>query len=241
MGARGSTISWARSAPGTTRSAHAADSAAGWNTIAGFLGRIRDAIVQYQEVGGRAYFRNVGSTHNDGIEFGLTARPITGLKVFGSYTFANYEFADYKVLNGAAVDTLDGNRLPGVPRHFARVGLRAEPGWGVAVAVDHTLSSSVYADDANTVRVDGWGAGVTNVRVNWNGNLGRAVIRPFAAVNNLFDKQYVGSVTINGFDRVVNAPECWSRPPESTSISGRKWGGGRDGEVLRMMTRWSPV
>jgi iron complex outermembrane receptor protein len=181
--------------------------------VAGFLGRIRDAIVQYQEVGGRAYFRNVGKTHNDGIELGLTASPMSGLEVFGSYTFAHYEFADYKVVSGAAVDTLDGNRLPGVPRHFARIGLRARPGWGVAVDVDHTLSSFIYADDANSVKVDGWGAGVTNVRVSWDGRLGRAVFRPFAAVNNLFDKQYVGSVTINGFDRVVNAPRVLEPAP----------------------------
>ena len=182
-------------------------------SIAGFLGRIRDAIVQYQEVGGRAYFRNVGQTHNDGLELGLTARPITGLKIFGSYTFANYGFADYKVVNGTEVDTLDGNRLPGVPRHFARVGLRAEPGWGLAVDVDHTLSSFIYADDANTVKVDGWGAGVTNVRVSWSGELGSAVFRPFAAVNNLFDKQYVGSVTINGFDRLINVPRVLEPAP----------------------------
>jgi len=193
-------------------------------SIAGFLGRIRDAIVQYQEVGGRAYFRNVGQTHNDGIELGLTARPITGLKIFGSYTFANYEFADYKVVNGTTVDTLDGNRLPGVPRHFARVGLRAEPGWGLAVDVDHTLSSFIYADDANTVKVDGWGAGVTNVRVSWNGELGRAVVRPFVAVNNLFDKQYVGSVTINGFDRLANAPRVLEPAPGINFYVGAELG-----------------
>jgi len=182
-------------------------------SVAGFLGRISDAIVQYQEVGGRAYFRNVGKTHNDGIELGLTATPIRGLRVFGSYTFASYVFTDYKVLSTAGVDTLDGNRLPGVPRHFARVGLRAEPGWGLAVDVDQTMSSFIYADDANTVKVDGWGAGVTNVRVSWDGDLGRAVVRPFVAVNNLFDKQYVGSVTINGFDRLVNAPRVLEPAP----------------------------
>jgi len=182
-------------------------------TVAGFLGRIHDAIVQYQEVGGRAYFRNVGKTHNDGIELGLTVKPIAGLKAFGSYTFAHYVFADYKVVNGAAVDTLDGNQLPGVPRHFARIGLRAEPGWGVAIDLDHTLSSSLFADDSNTVKVDGWGSGVTNIRVSWNGELGRAVVRPFVAVNNLFDKQYVGSVTINGFDRLANAPRVLEPAP----------------------------
>jgi outer membrane receptor protein involved in Fe transport len=49
--------------------------------------------------------------------------------------------------------------------------------------------------------------------VSWNGELGRAVVRPFVAVNNLFDKQYVGSVTINGFDRLANAPRVLEPAP----------------------------
>jgi outer membrane receptor protein involved in Fe transport len=32
-------------------------------------------------------------------------------------------------------------------------------------------------------------------------------------VNNLFDKQYVGSVTINGFDRLANAPRVLEPAP----------------------------
>jgi iron complex outermembrane receptor protein len=182
-------------------------------SIAGFLGRIRDAIVQFQEVGGRAFFRNAGKTHNDGMEVGITVTPVPALRAYGSYTYSHYTFADYKAVTPAGVAVFDGNRLPGVPDHFARVGVRAEPGWGVALDIDHTLSSSLFADDSNTVRIDGWGAGVTNLRLSWSGGLGRAVARPFVAVNNLFDKRYIGSVTINGFDRVANVPRVIEPAP----------------------------
>src|SRR5581483_10990153 len=75
-------------------------------SVAGFLGRVRDAIVQFQEVGGRAFFRNAGRTHNDGVEVGISVEPSPRLRVFGSYTFADYTFAEYA--------DVTGNRLPGV-------------------------------------------------------------------------------------------------------------------------------
>ncbi len=181
----------------------------------GFITRVSDAIVQFSEVGGRAFFRNAGKTHNDGVEVGLSVSPIPGLRLNAAYTFANYTFADYTFLSGGTLVVLDGNRLPGVPEHFARFGVRSEPGYGFAVDLDHTLSSSVFADDANSFAVpqSDWGAGVTNLRVSWNGESGRAVVRPFAGVNNLFDKAYVGSVTINGFDRLANAPRVIEPAP----------------------------
>ncbi len=182
-------------------------------SFAGFLGRIRDAIVQFQEVGGRAFFRNAGKTHNDGLEVGVTLTPVSALRLYGSYTYAHYTFADYEAVTPAGVARFNGNRLPGVPDHFARLGVRGEPGWGLALDLDHTLSSSVFADDSNTVKISSWGAGVTNVRLSWSGELGRAVARPFVAVNNLFDKRYIGSVTINGFDRVANVPRVIEPAP----------------------------
>jgi iron complex outermembrane receptor protein len=194
--------------------------------VAGFLGRISDAIVQFQEVGGRAFFRNAGKTHNDGLELGLSVRPVRGLRLFGTYTYANYIFADYKVVSPAGVDTLDGKRLPGVPKHFARFGMRGDLGRGFAVDVDHTLSSSLYADDDNTLAnfIEGWGAGVTNLRVSWRGEAGRAMVNPFIGINNLFNKRYIASVTINGFDRVVNAPRVIEPAPEINLYIGGEIG-----------------
>jgi iron complex outermembrane receptor protein len=195
-------------------------------SAAAFLTRVSDAIVQFSEVGGRAFFRNAGKTHNDGVELGLSVSPLPQFRLSAAYTYANYTFADYRFLNGTETIVLDGNRLPGVPKHFARFGLRSEPGYGFAVDIDHTLSSSVFSDDANTLegRVEDWGAGVTNLRVSWSGERGSAIIRPFVGLNNLFDKAYVGSVTINGFDRVVNAPRVIEPAPGINVYVGAELG-----------------
>ncbi|MFL5494626.1 MAG: TonB-dependent receptor family protein [Gemmatimonadales bacterium] len=163
-----------------------------------FIGRITDAIVQQQEVGGRAFFVNAGKTHNDGAEIGLSLTPVTGLTLNGAYTFAHYRFA--------TGDSLDGNRLPGVPDHFWRLGLRTSLPGGIYVDADHTLSSSLAADDANTIVVDSWGAGVTNLRVGWTGTVGTMQLSPFVGFNNLWDRRYIGSVTVNGVGGRVLEP-----------------------------------
>jgi iron complex outermembrane receptor protein len=186
-------------------------------SVAGFLGRISDAIVPYTEVGGRAYFQNAGKLHNDGIEVGLSGEPLRGVRIFGSYTYAHYRFEEYRRVTGTTVDTLDGKTLPGIPAAFIRLGLRTRFLGHGALDLDHTISSSVFADDRNTLYVNGWGKkavgapegfglGVTNLRISWNQPLGSGRIAPFLGVNNLWDKQYVGSVVVNGINGRVFEP-----------------------------------
>lgn len=166
-------------------------------SVALFLGRITDAIVQFQEIGGSAFFQNAGKTHNDGAEIGLSLTPVSWLTLNGAYTYSHFRFADYKVVSGAAIDTLDGNRLPGVLEHFWRFGLRSSFEPGFFVDADHTISSSVVADDANNVFVDAWGARVTNLRVGWSGEAGTMQLVPFVGINNLWNRRYISAVTAN--------------------------------------------
>ncbi|HXW97708.1 MAG TPA: TonB-dependent receptor [Gemmatimonadales bacterium] len=178
-------------------------------TVTGFIDRITDAIVPYQEVSGRAYYTNAGQVKNDGLELGLSGRPLDRLRLFGNYTYSNFRFGAYRLVNGATTTVLDGKRVPGVPKGFIRLGLRAGPVDGFSVDIDHTMATSVYADDQNTLYVDGLGStpkgqvpglgnGVTNARLSWEGRAGGAWVRPFLAVNNIWDRRYVGSLTING-------------------------------------------
>jgi len=166
-------------------------------SVAFFLGRVTDAIVQQAEVGGRAFFRNAGRTHNDGAEVGLTLSPVSALTLSAAYTYARYRFAD---------EALNGNRLPGVPEHFWRLGLRSILPAGFYADADHTISTSVAADDVNTIIVPAWGAGVTNLRVGWAGDIGTLTLAPFLGLNNLWDRRYIGSVTLNGLGGRVIEP-----------------------------------
>jgi iron complex outermembrane recepter protein len=170
---------------------------------------IQNAIVQAEEQDGRAYFENAGQLRHRGIELGLDAQATRWLRARVAYTYSASTFRRYRIRNGAGTDTLDGNRVPGVPRHLAQVTLQATRG-PVRIELEQRLVSDQAANDLNTITVPGWGAGVTTARVATRfplgGRAGRVTVSPFAAVINLFDHRYVGSVNVNGFGGRVFEP-----------------------------------
>ncbi len=66
----------------------------------------------------------------------------------------------------------------------------------------------MYSDDANSAAtgVDSWGAGVTNLRIGWSGGAGVVELAPFLGLNNLWDRRYIGSLTLNGLGGRVFEP-----------------------------------
>ena len=178
----------------------------GWHySLSVFSTGIRDAIIQAREQDGRAFFQNAGRVRNRGLEAGLGAQPAPWLRLQGAYTLADYEFTEYRIPNGAVTDTLDGKRLAGVPKHFFRATATITAG-ALVLEADQMTAGEMYGDDRNTLKVDGWGAGVTSLRVSASLTRGTMRLEPFGAVNNLFDRRYVGSVNINGFGGRVLEP-----------------------------------
>jgi iron complex outermembrane receptor protein len=171
-----------------------------------FLGRIDDALVPFSEIGGRSFFTNAGRLHNDGAELGIRVAAEETWEIAAAYTYARYRFHRYRIVSGATTDTLDGNQLPGVPRHHLRILARANLLRRLSLELEQQISSSLFADDGNTVKVPGWGAGVTTFRGSWNVDSGTFHLLPFFGVNNVFDRPYVSSVTVNGFGGRVYEP-----------------------------------
>ena len=177
--------------------------------VALFESRASDAIVQFLESGGRAFFRNAGRTRSRGVEVGVSAALARWLTARGAYTVADHRFADYAVpsatLPAPALDTLDGNRLAGVPDRTWRVALQAQVrGW--ALDVEHSFQGASWGNDANTVRVADWGRGQLNLRASWSGTVLGHRLEPFVALQNALDERYVGAVTLNGFGGRVLEP-----------------------------------
>jgi serine/threonine protein kinase/outer membrane receptor protein involved in Fe transport len=156
-----------------------------------------NAIIQFLQSGGSAYFQNAGRTRNDGLELGLEERVTPWVDLNLAWTATKYRFVNYIFPVGAAVDTLNGKKPAGVPDEFVRVGVRTHwKSW--SLDADETWSSSMYADDQDTQVVPGWGQGELNVRATWTTYAGGLRVQPFASVNNLLNQSYIGSVTING-------------------------------------------
>jgi iron complex outermembrane receptor protein len=166
--------------------------------IVGYLTRTRDAIVPFREVSGRTYYRNAGQTRTRGAEATLTLPVVAQLHALATLTLTDARFASYRVTSGSTVDTLDGRRVPGIPLAVFRVGLRGDLGAGWWVDGEQALSSGQYADDDNLLRADGWGLGITTLRLGWHGHLGATAFEPYLGAANLLDRRYVGSVTVNG-------------------------------------------
>jgi iron complex outermembrane receptor protein len=162
-----------------------------------FRTRVRDAIIQFQETNGRAFFRNAGRTRSTGAEVGLTATVSSIIELRGAYTQSRYLFDTYRIERGATTDTLDGKRLAGIPESFVRAGLRTHAR-GLTLDADWTWSDWLWGDDRNTVRVEDWGRGRVDVRLGWTGILRGAHVSPFVVVNNAANQRYVGSITLNG-------------------------------------------
>lgn len=170
---------------------------ASWN-LAVYRANVRNAIVQSRVVDGTAFFENAGRTTNFGIEAGgsLAVGRVATLNL--AYTWSDLKFADYRQTTGLRVDTLDGKQLPGVPPQQLRVGIRSGVVRGFVIDADQTWTSALFADDLNTIRVPGWGTGVTNVRASWSGTRSGYRLEPFVGVLNAQNVAYVGAVTVNG-------------------------------------------
>ncbi len=173
-----------------------------WSAAA-YLGVVTDALVQFEEIGGRAFFRNAGRLRQDGIEAAVSGSAWRWARLSAAYTWAHHRYARYRIGDDGTTDPFDGNRVPGVPEHYLRLAALLEPVPGLTLDLEHTLAAELYADDANLIEVPGWGPGVTGVRATWSVRTRHGEVMPFLGINNLWARRYVGSVTVNGaFGRV---------------------------------------
>ena len=187
---------------------------------------VRDALIQAREQDGRAFFQNAGRTRHQGIEAGLQVRPLTGLSLQGAWTLSDLGFTRFRVTNGGVTDTLDGNRLPGVPLHQLRLGVRSALG-PVTLDLDQTLTGAVWADDRNTQQAASWGAGITGLRATWALGNGRLGGQPFVGVENLFNRRYISAVTVNGFGGRVFEPGASRQIHAGATFDLGNWSTGR--------------
>lgn len=174
-----------------------------------FESRTRDAIVQFLESGGRAFFRNAGRTRSRGAELGVQAVLARWLVANGTWTRADHRFIEYRVPSASqpvpALDTLDGNAMAGIPAHSWRASLVASARGGT-LEVEQTSQGASWGDDRNGIRVPGWGSGQLNLRGSWRVEVAGWRVEPFASWQNLLDERYVGAVTLNGFGGRVLEP-----------------------------------
>ena len=104
------------------------------------------------------------------------------------------EFVDEFTTGSVVVPA--GARLPAVPSKQAYGELAWVPGgfYGLDTAVEVQYVDKLYVNDRNTDAAPAWT--VVNARIGFAQKSGAATWREFVRVNNIFDRNYSGSVIV---------------------------------------------
>lgn len=157
--------------------------------------RTDDEIAVDSNVGGRSIFRNVGATQRRGLESSYRQQVTSAWSTLVALTWLDAEFRDS--FGGGAGAVAAGNKLPGVPNRQ----LYAELAWvpdrvqGPFAGLELVHAGRIYVNDVNTDSASS--ATLGNLRAGWRFPLGDWQLTTLARIDNLTDKQYVGSVIVN--------------------------------------------
>lgn len=164
--------------------------------VALFHIELADELVPFELPGfpGRTFFSNAGESERTGLETAVSWQGERGFGVDASWTWSDFTFDSFTDESGT---NFGGNELPGVPEHFGFVGITYESEGGLYARLESRYSGSLFADNANEVRVGSYA--VTSFRVSRDFVHGPWQIRPYLGVNNLFDERYYGHVRTNAF------------------------------------------
>ena len=163
--------------------------------VALFYTRVNDEIVtgEPQLNTDRSTYANAGKSTRQGIELSIQQQLTDSLSGYLAYTWLDARFDRYRSSNG---DDLAGNRLPGVPRHSLYAELAWQPTDGFSTALEMQSLSQRYANDTNSADAPGYAA--FNWRASYRKQLGHWQLEPFARIDNLTDREYIGSLIVNG-------------------------------------------
>lgn len=159
-----------------------------------------DEIVPADNRGGRASFANAGNTRREGVEAGIDARlagPWTYALTFNWLRARFTEPFSYRVVS-AGVEQVQrveaGNRIPGIPQAngYAELAWNGVDGRVIA-ALEARASDSIATDDRNTDHAPG--DAQFALRLQWRA--AGSGWRGFVRLDNLLDRDFVGSVIVN--------------------------------------------
>ena len=153
-------------------------------------------IVTDTATGGRTTFKNAGKTRRRGAEVTWDGRYRYGLQTHVALTWLRAEFVDSFTTGSPPAIVPAGARLPAVPSKQAYGELAWIPGYrsGLDTAVEVQYVDKLYVNDRNTDAAPAWA--VMNARLGFSQTHGSATWREFVRVNNIFDRNYAGSVIV---------------------------------------------
>lgn len=160
-------------------------------------------IVVNSAAGGRTDYKNAPGTRREGIEASWTSRLPGGFETYVSYTRLDAEFTQAFVSSGAIVPA--GSKLAGVPQN----SLYGELVWrharsGFHAAAEARAAGRIFVDDRNSEWADPYTVG--NLRAGFEQHGKNWRLAEFVRVDNVANRQYVGSVIVADTNRRFYEP-----------------------------------
>ena len=164
-----------------------------------------DEIVTLKSVSGQTAYTNAAATTRQGAELSWAQlwTPHWRSQLSASWLQARYDASFTSGSNTVAA----GNRLPGIPdkqlfaslqwaeNGFVSRSRLGAPGW--SSSLDWIARSALWASDMNDAASRAPGYGVLNFKVRHRSDWGRAQVETWLGIDNLADRQTVGSVIVN--------------------------------------------
>jgi len=161
---------------------------------------------------GRTSYTNVGTTRRRGLELSFDQQFASDWRVRMAWTLLDATYRDD--VNTAVSSIPAGNKMPGIARNSAYASLGWAPPEGFHAGAEIRYMSDIQANDANTAQAPAYTLTSLNAgyRLDWRSNWSLDL---FTRVDNLFNRNYVGSVIVNESNGRYFEP-----------APGRNWGGG---------------
>ena len=173
-------------------------------------------IVAALSSSGKTAYDNAAQTKRDGFELAIRNQHTSNWRSQASASVIN---ATYQA-GSASYSPPNGNSLPAIPKQqlfasvqwsekgFAQAGQK--PKMGLEAGLDVVYRSSMWGNDANTATSANYALApshtLLNARVRQRYQIGSARVEAFVGVDNLTDKDTVGSVIINQFSKQYFEP-----------------------------------
>lgn len=152
-------------------------------------------IVTQDNQNGRSSFTNANKTSRSGAELSISSELDNNISLYGAYTLLNAKFeSDFTNKLGNTIES--GNRIPGTYKTqlYGEVAWKYSP-LGFSTALEGRHNSKVYVNDANDDIAPSYT--IFNLRAGFTQNLANWRFSEYIRVENMFDKDYIGSVRIN--------------------------------------------
>ncbi|WP_130802365.1 TonB-dependent receptor family protein [Acinetobacter ihumii] len=164
-------------------------------TVAVFQTKTKDDIVSAGSQYGRSTFRNADKTLREGIELSWNKQLWRDLIANASYSYLDATFDADIPATGSLAMIPSGNKIPGIAQNQAYLALSWKPQTGFYGGVDAQYNDKIYVDDQNSDAAPSYTVVAAYAGYAWH--LQDWKVNIFSRVDNLLDKDYVGSVIVN--------------------------------------------